>query len=249
LHRVLAHPRAFETMFGPGDATAWLPASPFLAFAVLVHRGWQDLQHARYVDEWIGPRQRLPVLGVQELREFLNGAHRRLFLTELLASYTRVASGTTWVHTRRGWRRRRFSDLDPLRLAQMLELVPDVERAGVWRRLGDLALFLTGVFPDHTELHALRPLDQARLRRMSGMTATPASDRGDNAAGSVAVLEELGARWYTLGARTARGPLVGTMPVVAEIAERFGSARRTLNYLTDRYLFARRSQWFGDLSS
>jgi hypothetical protein len=249
LCRVLAHPTAFELMFSPREDVAWVPASPFLAFAVVVHRGWIELQHARHVDEWIGPRQRLPVLGGGDLRDFLGAAPRRLFLTELLASYTRVASGTTWTHTRRGWRRRRFSDLDPVRLAQLLDVVPDVERAGVWRRLGDLALFLTGVFPDHTELYALGPLDEVRLRRITGMNPAPASDRSDIGTGVVGTLEQLGARWYGLAARTARRPLVGTMPVIAEIAEHFACARRTLNYLTDRYLFTRRSRWFGDVRS
>jgi hypothetical protein len=36
------------------------------------------------------------------------------------------------------------------------------------------------------------------------------------------------------------------MRVVSEIGEQFVTARRALNYLTDRYLFARRSQWFGN---
>jgi hypothetical protein len=249
LLEVLAHPTAFDTMFAAPEATTWVPASPFLTFAIIVHRGWVELQHARHVDEWIGPRQRLPVLGGDDLRDFLGLAQRRLFLTELLASYTRVASGSTWIHTRRGWRRRRFSELDPVRLAELLDVVPDVERPGVWRRLGDLALFLTGVFPDHTELHALRPLDEARLLHISGMNPAVSSRRADTATGTVAMLEELGTRWYGLATRTTRGPLTGTMPVVAQIAERFGPARRTLNFLTDRYLFARRSQWFGNTPS
>jgi hypothetical protein len=29
------------------------------------------------------------------------------------------------------------------------------------------------------------------------------------------------------------------------VSERFGAARRTLNYVTDRYLFERRTDWFG----
>jgi hypothetical protein len=247
LFRVLAHPAAFATMFPSQETTAWVPASPFLIFAVLVHHGWVELQHVQHVDEWIGARQRLPVLGGDDLRDFLGSPDRRLFLTELLASYTRVASGSTWVRTRRGWRRRRFSDLDPVRLAQLLDVVPDVERAAVWQRLGDLALFLTGVFPDHTELHGLRPLDEVRLLRMSGMSADAVRDRAGAAEGTVAVLERLGARWYGLAARSDRGSRRGTTTVVADVAHAFRPARRTLNYLTDRYLFTRRSQWFGDL--
>ncbi|MGH9135424.1 MAG: hypothetical protein ACRD0G_00070 [Acidimicrobiales bacterium] len=247
---VLAHPAAFEAVFGGADDDAVLAISPFLAFALIVHRAWDELQHVGHVDEWVGPRQRLPVLGGVDLREFLGAAPRRLFLTELLASYTRVASGAMWVHTRRGWRRRRFSELDPVRLASLLDVVPEEERPGVYRRLGDLALFLTGVFPDHTELRGLGPIDEGRLLRVSGFAVEegrPARTVGA-ATGTVSLLERLGQRWYRLASQTAR-PLTGSMRVVADVGERFGPARRTLNYLTDRHLFVRRADWFGDPSS
>jgi hypothetical protein len=250
LLRVLAHRAAFESIFKSPHEEALLPASPFLTFALLLHRGWAELQGAHHVDEWVGPRRRLPVLGGDDLRAFLAAPERRLFLTELLASYTRVTSGSTWVRTPRGWRRRRFSELDPVRLASMLEVVPDEQLPGVYRRLGDLALFLTGVFPDHTEMHGLGPLDEERLLRMSGLPVKREPDsRSAGSSGGVRVLERLGKRWYRLASRTVRGPLTGTMSVVAEVADQFGVARRTLNYLTDRYLFLRRASWFGELGS
>jgi hypothetical protein len=246
LARVLAHPAAFEEVFGGRDEHGAVGVSPFLMFAVVVHRGWDELHHVGHVDEWVGPRRRLPVLGATDLRDFLGSADIRLFITELLASYTRVASGAVWVHTRRGWRRRRFSELDPVRLASLLEVVPDEERSGVYRRLGDLALFLTGVFPDHTELNGLASRDEGRLLRLSGLGGErlPASLGGPT--GTVGLLERLGQRWYQLAARTAR-PLTASMQVVAAVGGSFGEARRTLNYLTERHLFSRRGDWFGEL--
>lgn len=249
LTAALAHPATFRLLFAPPEEALsadsreepLLPASPFLTFAVVVHRSWAELQGANHVEEWVGPRQRLPVLGGNDLRDFLESGKRRFFLAELLSSYTRVSSGSAWVQTTRGWRRRRYSELDPVRLASMLELVHESERPGVYRRLGDLALFLTGVFPDHTELHGLGPVDEARLLRLSGLPPEPDRDRR----GAVDLLERLGERWYRLATRTMRGPLTGSMSVVAEMAERFGPARRTLNYLTDRHLFPRRAGWFG----
>jgi hypothetical protein len=242
LIRVLTHPAVFEAVFSRSSDEALFPASPFLTFALIVHHGWVELRDARYVAEWIGPRQRLPVLGTDDLRGFLAVASRRLFLSELLASYTRVASGSTWVHTRRGWRRRRFSELDPVRLASLLEVVPEEERPGVYRRLGDLALFLTGVFPDHTALRGLAPTTAPRIWRLSGLSVDEARDLAD--ASAVDVLERLGVRSYRLATRTAARPPTASMRVVADIAESFGLARRTLNYLTDRHLFARRTGWF-----
>jgi hypothetical protein len=241
--RVLAHPVAFQTVFARRDDALGAAVSSFLTFAFIVHRGWDELHHVGHVDEWVGPRRRLPVFSGGDLFDFLESPANRLFVTELLASYTRVASGAVWEHTRRGWRRRRFSELDPVRLASLLEVVPDAERPGVYRRLGDLALFLTGVFPDHTEINGLGPHDEGRLLRLSGL----APDRlQPGATGAVELLERLGQRWYQLAARTASVP-TASMQVVADIGGRFGLARRTLNFLADRHLFVRRNDWFGQL--
>ncbi len=250
LAQVMSHPAAFDSVFARHGDQALTPASPFLTFALIVHRSWVELQRTHYIDEWVGPGQRLPVLAADDLRSFLAGAQRRLFLTELLASYTRVTSGSTWVRTARGWRRRRFSELDPVRLASLLDVVPEADHPGVYRRLGDLALFLTGVFPDHTEMHGLGPLDEGRLLRISGLTSEPERGAGRRSelpsTGAVSVLERLGKRWYWLASHTARAPLTGTMPVVAELADRFGLARRTLNFLTDRHVFVHGRDWFAE---
>jgi hypothetical protein len=226
--------------------------TPFLTFAVVVHRGWSDLRHAAYVEEWTGPRQRLPVLGGADLVDFLATSTRRLFLTELLASFTHVVSGITWVPTRRGLRKQRFSELDPVRLASLLDVVRDQERPGIYRRLGDVALFLTGVFPDHTETHALGPIAEGRLLRAGGLRVlSPRADALPEPGkdGPVGLLERLGQRWYHLAAAMVSGPLTGSMTVVADVADRFGEARRILNFLTDRYLLPQRSIWFGESAS
>ena len=152
----------------------------------------------------------------------------------------------TWTRTARGWRRRKFSELDPVRLASLLEVVPETERAAVYRRLGDLALFRTGVFPDHTEIHGLGSLDESRLMRLSGVRLEDIPS-GLFANGTVNVFEHLGEHWYGLAVRTAVPPLAGTMTVVADVADQFDLARRVLNFLADRYVFSHRSHWFGHL--
>jgi len=249
---ILAHRSAFDALFGEvADGQMLAGTTPFLTFAVVVHRGWSDLQSVRYVEEWVGPRQRIPVLGGGDLRAFLGGPDRRLFLAELLTSYTHLASGATWVHTSRGWRKRRFSELDPVQLASLLDVVPDRERPGVYRRLGDLALFLTGLFPDHTEMRGLGLVGEGRLLRLSGVA--PDEPRSDGlpdpgTGGPVSLLERLGVRWYRLATSTAQAmfPYDRVLAGVADIADHFNEARRTLNFLTDRYLFQHRRDWFGN---
>jgi len=216
--------------------------SPFLAFATAVHRTAVALETATYVPERWAPRVRIPVFDVQALRKLLSDPGRRYFLVELLASYTRVASGVTWTHTARGWRRRRFSEMDPIRLAGLLEVVEAAERPGIYRRLGDLALFLLGVFPDHPPELGTGAATE-RLIRLSGLSRSNVGDLGTHE-----LLELLGARWYgaaVASARTTGGPVTTTLAVAGYVAEHFRDARRVLNAVTDRYLFPLREQWFG----
>jgi hypothetical protein len=120
-----------------------------------------------------------------------------------------------------------------VRLAGLLEVMPEESRPGIYRRLGDVSLFLTGVFPDYSVSHALGPVDVSRLLRSARV---PAGERdGLAAAPALDLLEYLGARWYraalaTAPVRTAR------LDVVGEVAGRFRQARRVLNHLADRYL-------------
>jgi hypothetical protein len=247
----LADPRTFDAVFGPpGDREPIGRLSPFLVFAVAVERAHADVQHSGFVPEWLGPRRRVPVFGPADLRDFLADPWRRLFLVRLLGSYTHVTSGSVFVPTRRGYRRQRFSELDPVRLAGLLEVVPASERPGIYRRLGDLALFLTGVFPDHTATSGFGPVAEARLLRAGRLSATKWPDASNSPmalgeSGAVGLLEELGRRWYRLCADAVAPPRSRDLDVVAELSSRFNEGRRILNLVTDRYLFPLRDRWFG----
>jgi hypothetical protein len=231
-----------EAVFGVRPpAEVAVGVSPFLAFATAVHRTAARLETVSFVEERWGPRTRIPLFDVAALRSLVSDQLRRWFLVELLASYTRVSSGVTWTRTSRGWRRRRFSELDPASLAEQLELVGRSERPGVYRRLGDLALFLLGVFPDH--LPDLAGATGDRMLRLSGMRS---GDTGE--LGGRALLEFLGSRWYTAAVASATSsglPVTAPLAVAGHIGEHFGDARRVVNAVTDQYLFPIREQWFG----
>lgn len=248
VHTALFGPGDREGGFGRwGDRDPMLFASPFLVFSALVGCVARDLDQAAFVEEWLGPGRTVPVFDVASLREFLAVAPRRAFLAELLASYTRVASGSVWQRTAHGWRRRRYSELDPVRLALLLEVVPAPQRSAVCRRLGDLALFLSGVFPEHTASHPLEPRHLERIRRLLDATGldrpAPAPEELVMAGGpqrGLWLLEWLGRRAYRLAGRAGGADA----PELAVVGEGFGRARRVLNVLTRRYLFPSRERWF-----
>lgn len=240
IEAALDNPALYRTLFNQPGRDPLVQGSPFLVFAVLVHRATRDLNQASFVEEWVAPRQRVPVFDVSGLRDF--GAHpvRRFFLIELLASYTHVASGSVMVQTSRGWRRRRFSELDPVRLVELAELLPETERPSVYRRLGDLSLFLTGVFPDYAAERLIVDRERRRLER----AVEPVDREGVERRDGVWLLEQVGRRAYRLAQRSSARRTMMTQ-VLAEVSENFAAARRMLNFVTDRYLFPLRQRWFG----
>jgi len=240
IEALIDSPVVFRALFGTPGRDPLLRGSPFLLFAVLIHRAARDLAAASFVEEWVSPRQRVPVFDVGGLREFGADPFRRFFLVELLASYTNVSSGSVLVQTSRGWRRRRFSELDPLRLVELAEVVSDIERPSVYRRLGDLSLFLSGIFPDYAAEQLVAERQRLRLERALAAVDRQRAEERDG----IWLLERLGRRAYRM-AQQATDRSTAMAGVLAEVSENFATARRVLNFLTDRYLFPLRQRWFG----
>ena len=191
--------------------------SPGEVFRALLERTAADLQHASHVEEWLGPKKRLPVFDVEGLRMFGADRANRDRLAALLTSYVRVSSGSVWERSGGRWRRRRYSELNPLDLAEM----------GAFRRLGDLALFLSGVFPEHIASHSLEARSVYRLARLL-----------DSSPGEPARAHEpfWAMEWVGRSASRRAGE--------PRLAADFRLARRLLNVLTGRHLFPMRERWF-----
>lgn len=234
LERLLRSEDLYEAIFGDNVAGNVLEVgvTPFLVFGLIVNKVARDLESTTFVPEWVGSGQRLPVFGVDSLRDFIEEGVRRYFLIEFLASFTKVASGSVWVRTKRGYRRRRYSELDPVGLAEMVDSLPSHQRAAGYRRLGDVSLFLSGVFPDHTTRNALGEIARGRLARSAGVSELEALGETDD----VRFYEVVGAGWYDRAVDSAADS-IGVGPIhLRDVAEHFGDARRLLNYLSDRYL-------------
>src|ERR1700704_4358519 len=214
LEALIDSPQIFRMLFSVPGRDPLLRGSPFLLFAVLIHRVVRDLSQASFVEEWIGPQQRVPLFDTGSLRDFGADPLRRLFLAELLASYTNVASGSMLVNTTRGWRRRRFSELDPLRLIELAEVVPEADRLSVYRRLGDLSLFLTGIFPDYAGERLVAERERRQLERALGPADRERAERRDG----VWLLEQLGRRAYRIAQEGAdrRAAMTGFLPQGSE---------------------------------
>jgi hypothetical protein len=208
------------------EAERFSYASPFLLFAAAVHQASTTLVGRSYVPDRIGPRSRVPVFDGPVLAAFAAEPRHRLFLTELLASYSRLASGVVWRRARHGWRRQRWHELDLSRLTALLGAVPAGEQPGVWRRIGDGALFLAGVFPEYAQ-RSLGLVEIARLQRSTGLRLT--------AVGTdvVLLLEELAGGAYDRAGTDVPRAVVETPRL----------ARRVLTLVAERYLFPTAAEW------
>ncbi len=213
--------------------------SPFLLFAAAIHRTAADLAGASYAPERTAPRRRIPLFDGSRLTAYLAVPRHRLFLADLLASFARISGGV--VLGPDGRHRRRWNDSDPNRLAVLLDAVPPDQRPPVWRRLGDLALFLAGVFPDAAERLVRDEAAASRLARRTLIDAPP-NARLEHLpeGGAPDLIEWLGTRWYEQAARHLLGDAARDL---WEQAEQFRPARRVLNTATDRYLLPYSADW------
>jgi hypothetical protein len=209
--------------------------SPFLMFAATIHRTAADLSASTYAPERTAPRLRIPLFDASQLSAYLGPPRHRLFLADLLVSFARISGGM--VHTPGRPGRRRWSDADPARLAVLLDTVPAAQRPPVWRRLGDLALFLAGVFPDAAERLIPGQAAATRLARRTGLDPQSGPD-----AGAPDLLEWLGVGWYRLAAAQTQ-PADASVPELRDRAEHFRPARRVLNTAADRYLLPAGPGW------
>ena len=134
--------------------------SPFLLFAVMINSAAAELRTATFVNDWTGPRSRLPVFDVEPLQEFIEDPGRVFFLVRLLESFAIPSPAPV--------------PADPFDLSEMALWVGDAlpdQRATLLCRLGDLSLFMTGVLPDATGPRTLGPVEAEQLGSTVDMTS------------------------------------------------------------------------------
>lgn len=238
---LLAAPELYDQVFGAEHEALNRGVSTFLAFGALVNRSARDLQAMSHVPEWSAPGKRLPVFDVEPMRGFLEDGLCRFFLIEFLHSFATVASGSYVVKTRAGFQRRQFSELNLGQMAEVVDLLPPVERAGGYRRLGDIALVMNGLFPDHAATHPLPPTQLRLVAHSAALQGVDALIEG----GGLRFLDTAGAGWYRRAADETEKTNRSGSNLLGMLSDRFGEARRILNYMADRYLFHRQ---FGGLN-
>jgi hypothetical protein len=155
----------------------------------------------------------------------------------MLSSFTRIESYTISFRARRGtWRKIQFNDLDIQSLISFCEVVEEEYRLRFYKRIGDICLFILGLFPDYAEHDYRYPLSGHVRPRI------PEKERI-----SPEEYEKKGRKFYKLAAEHQFAEKQGWSDVFWSLHKSFQSARKPLNLIAEHYLPYQRNKLFGAL--
>jgi hypothetical protein len=207
------------------DDEILLKISPAMFFEILLRKAADDLSRVGYTYEK-NRTMSIPVFDGEDLVSLLNRESLLIYLADMLSSFTRVESYAVTIRVRKGvWRKIRFNDLDIHSLMSLCDVVNDAYRFHLYKRIGDICLFILGIFPVYAERDYRYP-DSGQLRpRIAGRRRISAQD-----------YEKEGQRFYRLAAehRTARD--LELSEVFWSLHENFQKAKKPLNFIADHYL-------------
>jgi hypothetical protein len=222
LEPMLEDPKLVERLFR--DEETFVRISPHLLFSVLLRRVRRELKKETYVFEVESKGKRIPVFEAPAVAEMLSDKKTCDYLAEMLSSFVRTNSGIIYWKERGTWHKRKFSDIDIDDMVELARIIDPEMRPALYQRIADIALFLSGIFPDHAALFAAHPNSMFSAKR------------------TLKDYELQGKRFYRVAERhTDQAHL---RPVLAMLAEQFTLARRALNTLSDRYLRTYRARYF-----
>ena len=221
LHDLLSEPDLIESVVESDELQAC--SSPFVFFAVMTRLAADHLLTSSYVNDWVGPRTRLPVFDVEPVQEFVAAPGRVLFMARLLTSMVEPV-----------WLPVPASAGNPWDLVEWISVLDEDDRGVLLRRVGDVSLYMAGVHADALGHGLVSPDKAERVGVALHMSDDEISELCDPASPTPGLdaLERVSARSY----QECRRSTTPTPPVVSDIAERMSAARRFLTHLADEFL-------------
>jgi hypothetical protein len=222
LESMLDDPKLTERLFR--NEQALVRVTPHMLFSVLLRRLRRELEKEAYLLDVDTKGKRIPVFEGPAVAEMLSDKQTRDYLAEMLSSFARTNSGIIYWKERGTWHRRRFSDIDLDDMVELARIIDPEMRPALYKRIADIALFLSGIFPEHA-VHS------------SGSRKTMFSAKH-----TLNDYEQVGKRFYNVAARET--DQAQWKPVLGTLAEMFTLARLALNSLSDRYVKTLRARYF-----
>ena len=190
--------------------------TPYFLFSIILRQARRELHARTFTAEWLSPRRRLPVFDAKRVAAVLEDEARLHYLADLLASFTARRGTDKPAMDGPGLARdRRHDDADLDALRHLRARATEVDAFTVDRRMGDVALFLAGVFPDSAggalQLAAWEAESEARYRD---------------------------------AARAPLARQCGLDQVLGRLAADVRPSRKALNFVADRFLYPLHTNWF-----
>lgn len=197
-----------------GEPERLAAASPRVFFAVLLLRVRADLQGTTYtIEESSG--HRAAIFDGKEVSELMGRPGILAYYVEMLVSFLRIRTQSFHLRLRRGmWSRVTVSDTDIESLLDWNRHVAPGGQFALWKRIGDLCLFRSSLYPAPRER------------------------------GAPETLAQIGRRHYALASRHPEARELSMVETLEELGRRFETAAKPLTILGRRYLDALRERIF-----
>lgn len=209
------------------DEEIFIKVSPLLYFEVLLSSAAKELETSTHTIERSGS-DAVAVFDAPEVTQLLSRQDVLTYLAQMLASFTRVHSFTRPVRIRPGIRRRvRYSDMDVDSLIRFCAETDEPKRLGFYKRIGDVCLFLSGIFHGSRAQHG-SPSKTARVPRRT-----------------IEDYEREGTRFYRLAEEHPAAQVVRLSEVFGLLGEYFTAARKPLTFIASQYLHSDKHRLFG----
>jgi len=216
------------------DDEVFLKISPRLYFEILLRRARRELEGAGHTIEREGT-QKVAVFDTGEVVNLLSRREIIPYLADMLASFTKVESYAISYRVREGiWRRIRFNDLDLDSLIRFCESVEEEHRLGFFKRIGDICLFLLGLFPEYVHYTYQYPSSGELRPQISGFMRRSAED-----------YREEGRKFYGLAAEHPAAREFALSDIFSLLHGKFRVAQKPLNFIADHYMHSKRHNLFG----
>jgi len=232
LETMLDQDRLFQRLMREENVLVHI--SPWLFFTVLLRRAWRDLEREAFTIEQRG-RQKVVLFDADHVVRLLAQEPVRDYLATMLASFTRVESMTVLAERRPGvWRAYRTNELNVEGMMRYSQTLDESFRFAPYKRIGDVCLFLTGMYPEYINGQYRYPLSGRLRPRMRSRLLHKVED-----------YEAYGRAFYQTAADHELARREGLDEVLNTLSEHFILAEKPLSFIATRYLQFARHTLFG----
>ncbi|UCB45853.1 MAG: hypothetical protein JSV25_00060 [Spirochaetota bacterium] len=221
LEGVLKDENLFKFLMENPDSI--VKVSPQLFFTVVLLKVMNDLEGQSYTVEQ-EERIKVFIFDSNNVVKFLKEEKILFYLIDLLCSFVKINSCTVMLRIKRGvWRRFKFSDFNIDSLLKYSEMIDEESRFLSYKRIADICLFMTGVFPAY--------LSTGQAHRVFSRSDILSSSRK-----SKDELRSYGRHFYRAAAQHKDAYIHQLHQVLSSLSEKFDLAEKPLTFMSQHYL-------------